>query len=77
MNPVAILILQILKLSLEAYVETLKGIPVESRQEAWRRHEAHMQKLEGFFQRLLPDEWRTLLDGALVPKATEDATAPE
>lgn len=45
-------ILQIIRLSLEVTLEVIRGIPVESRQQMWREHEARLKFWEDLFKKL-------------------------
>lgn len=49
-----LLILEIIKLSLEITLEVIKGIPVEQRLEAWREHEKRVQFWTDLMTRLAP-----------------------
>lgn len=45
------LILEIIKLSLELTLETMRGIPVESRQQMWKDHEKRIEFWQKLFER--------------------------
>lgn len=49
MNPVLILALECLKLSLELTLEIVKSQPIEFRQKAWERHFKIVDALDKFF----------------------------
>lgn len=51
----ATLVLEIVKLSLEVMLEVMKGIPIESRQAAWKEHEKRMEFWQKLFERLSPE----------------------
>lgn len=45
------IILEIIKLSLEITLEVMRGIPIESRQAEWVKHEKRMQFWEKLFDK--------------------------
>ena len=47
-----VLILEIIKLSLEISLEVIRGIPVEQRQEMWIAHERRLQFWQDMLGRL-------------------------
>lgn len=50
-------ILEIIKLSLELSLEVMRGIPIESRQAAWKEHEKRMEFWQNLFTRVnTPDK---------------------
>lgn len=46
-------ILEIIKLSLELSLEVVRGIPLESRQAAWKDHEKRMENVEKLIDKVL------------------------
>ena len=46
------LLLQIIRLSLEITLEVIKGIPLESRQQMWKEHEARLTFWTDLFEKV-------------------------
>jgi len=47
-----VIVLDIIKLSLEITLEVIKGIPIESRQKMWEEHEKRLEFWQGLLKKV-------------------------